>query len=93
MELKFFYSPGCPYCRQAEYLIGQLVKEHPEYGKIDIRRIDETRESAVAERYDYWYVPSFFLGEEKLYEADSSDTEETVKKKLSDVLKKAEESK
>lgn len=91
MELKFFYSPGCPYCRQAEYLIGQLVQEHPEYGKINIRRIDETREAAMADSYDYWYVPSLFLGEEKVYEADSSDTEETVRKKLNAVLQKAAE--
>jgi len=89
MELKFFFKPGCPYCRQATEIIAELFREHPEYKKIDLKRIDETAEPELAEKYDYWYVPSFFLGEEKVYEADSSDPEDTVREKLTAVMEKA----
>ena len=88
-ELRFFFKPGCPYCRQAEKLIGELFTEHPEYRNIVIDRIDENANAELAAKYDYWYVPTFYIGEEKVYEADSSDAEETVKKKLNQVFQKA----
>ena len=93
MELKFFYRPGCPYCRQAEELLSSLLAERPEFGRVEIRRVNENAEAALAEQYDYWYVPSFFLGEEKLYEADPRDGEKTVRAKLTKVLETALERK
>jgi len=65
------------------------MREKPEYAKVEMKRIDETTQQDIAARFDYWYVPSFFLGEEKLYEADPSWTEGTVRAKLEDVLKKS----
>ncbi len=88
-ELMLFYLPGCPYCRQAERLIEELYEEHPEYQKIRIRRVNEVLERSLAEQYDYWYVPSFFLCCEKLYEADSGDDAAAVKEKLAGVFQQA----
>lgn len=89
MNLLFFFKPGCPYCRQAEKLIAALCEEHPEFRKIKIRRIDETRESAYADSFDYWYVPSFFSGGKKLYEASPTESENTMRQKLQAVLQTA----
>ena len=89
MEILFFYKPGCPYCRQAEEIIKELWKEHPEFEKIQMCRVDETADRTLADQYDYWFVPSFFQGEEKLYEADPSDSAETVKQKLTAVFQRA----
>lgn len=30
--------------------------------------IDELEQPALADRYDYYYVPSYFIGSEKLHE-------------------------
>ena len=35
---------------------------------VEIEEIDETRQRALADSYDYYYVPCFYLGREKLHE-------------------------
>ena len=67
-ELLFFYLPNCPHCKLAMRLLEELQKENPAYAEIPIRRIDESREKALAESYDYWYVPCFFYQGKKLHE-------------------------
>ena len=89
MEIRFFYKPGCPYCRRAEKLIGELVRENPQFAGVSLERIDETKERALADQYDYWYVPSFFAGEQKLYEASPIESEAVMKTKLEQVFRKA----
>ncbi len=67
-ELTMFYFPECPYCRQAFRWHEEVFRDHPEYRDVPLRRIDEHKEAALADRYDYWYVPCYYLGEEKLGE-------------------------
>lgn len=82
MKLTAFILPGCPYCRQARELIAELRGEHPEYAAVEIETIDESAEPQLADRYDYYRVPSFFLGEEKLYEAKPLWSRAEAKQKL-----------
>ena len=35
---------------------------------IEIRMIDELAEPEVADRYDYYYVPTFYVGDKKVHE-------------------------
>ena len=37
-------------------------------GKIPVKMIDENKESALADKYNYYYVPSYFIGDTKLFE-------------------------
>ena len=67
-QLTYFYMDGCPYCRQENEWLAELIKENPAYGAIEIKRIEERREKALADTYSYYYVPSFFIGREKLHE-------------------------
>ena len=67
-ELSMFYFPECPYCRQAFRWQEEIFREHPEYKDVPLRLVDEHKETALADSYDYWYVPTYFLGEEKLGE-------------------------
>ena len=67
-ELLYFYLPNCPHCKLAARCIQQLQQENPAYGAIPIRPVDESRERELAESYDYWYVPAFFLDGQKLHE-------------------------
>ena len=82
MKLTAFILPGCPYCIQARELITELCAGHPEYAAIGIEWIDESAEPQLADRYDYYRVPSFFLGEEKLYEASPLWSRARAKEKL-----------
>ena len=82
MKLTAFILSSCPYCLQAGELIEELYAERPELASIEIDYIDEADEPELAERYDYYRVPSFFLGEEKLYEADPRRTRDEAKEML-----------
>ena len=66
---KLFYFPTCPYCVKAKRAIEKLKEECPEYQNIEIEWIDEHKNISLADQYDYYYVPTIFYGEEKLYEA------------------------
>ena len=63
-ELTVFFFPECPYCRQAFRWHEEIFREHPEYKNVPLRLIDEHKEAALADSYDYWYVPTVFLGHE-----------------------------
>lgn len=86
MEITAMEYPGCPYCREAKRILSELADEHPEYVEIHFRWIDETEYPALAAQYDYYYAPSFFLGGDKLYEADPARSTEEVKLMLNDML-------
>lgn len=66
-KLTLFYLESCPYCQKA---IGYLDKHHndPKYQEIEIERIEEKQNAELADQYDYYYVPTFFMGQEKLFE-------------------------
>lgn len=66
-KITYFYLPSCPHCKRADTYIEQL-KEKLEYQDIEIERIDERASADIAEKYDYWYVPTFYVGEEKIHE-------------------------
>ena len=63
MELTYFYLRTCPHCHRADRLIQELVS-----AAIKFHRVEESEEAALADSYDYWYVPCLYLGREKLME-------------------------
>ncbi len=71
-ELTLFYFDGCPYCARALAWQKEIFAEHPEYRAVPLKMIDEHKEPAVAEQYDYWYVPTYFLEGVKLHEGVKS---------------------
>lgn len=68
MKLTMFYLPLCPHCLLAAKYLEQLKAEEPRFADIEVEKIDESKEHALADSYDYWYVPCFYLGGEKLHE-------------------------
>lgn len=68
MKLTLFYFPECPHCRLALKLLEDLKAEDSRYAAIEIEKINERTQPELADRYDYYYVPTFFLGQEKLHE-------------------------
>lgn len=73
--IKMFVTNWCPYCKRALDQLHELQQEKPEYAKLTIEVVDEELEPELAGKYDYYYVPTFFLDSVKLHEgATTKDT-------------------
>lgn len=82
-KLTMFHFEGCPYCAQAWKWVNELRKEEPSLSDVEIERIDEKKHPAIAECYDYYYVPTFYLEGKKLHEGAAT------KEKIERVLRAA----
>ena len=58
--VKLFYQERCPFCKKAEY---------PEFQPIEIEMIEENQHPDIADQYDYYYVPTFYVDGVKVHEA------------------------
>ena len=67
-KITYFYLASCPHCIRANKLIDEIIAEDPKYAAVVFDRIEESQQMSVAKTYDYWYVPCFFIGKEKLME-------------------------
>ena len=88
-EITIFELAFCPYCRKAHNALKALREESPAYAGVEVRWIDENLHRALADQYDYWYVPSVYQGARKLYEADPSQGYEEIKASLKAALDQA----
>jgi glutaredoxin len=68
---------SCPYCKQAINWMKELEQENPAYSDIEIKTIDENLEPDIAEQYDYYYVPTYYINGEKVHEGVA--TKEKIK--------------
>ena len=93
-KVTMFTMAGCPYCRAAHRWMEELMQEYPEYRadsmaqnpallreKLEI--IDETEHPDIADRYDYYYVPTYYVGRDKVHEGVAT------KEKVHRVLERA----
>lgn len=87
----YCHIDGCPYCRQADQIIKELIEEHPEYAAIRFDILDEHKDPARADKYDYYANPAMFIGDEKLYESHLFEKKEEARAHIEKVLAKAME--
>lgn len=81
-KLLFIYMDGCPYCHMAADVLATLTNEHPEYNKIPVEKVNETTEPEKLKGRNYYYVPTFYYGDEKIYEAQPGDDKPKMEKIL-----------
>ena len=83
-KLTYFYLPSCPHCRLASRYLEEICAEDGCYKDVEIERIDESAEKALAAKYDYWYVPCFYMGKEKIHEghAEKADIKAVLDRAL-----------
>ena len=67
-EITYFYLKTCPYCRQADRLIQELIEKEPQFAAVSIRKIEEREHAEIADQYSYYFVPCFYIGKEKMME-------------------------
>ena len=63
-----FILKDCPHCKK--FL--SLMEDQPIEG-VDLKIVDEQEEKEFADSYDYYYVPTLYLEEEKLHEGRIDD--------------------
>ena len=85
-KITLFYLVGCPYCDNAKKALAELVRENPAYGEVEIDWIEESRQSELAAQYDYYYVPTIYDGQTKLYEASPSESYADCKNNIQSAL-------
>ena len=62
----------CPYCIAAIRWMNELMKKDEAYRALSITMIDEKANSEIAGKYDYYYVPTYYVGDEKVHEGAAS---------------------
>ena len=67
-EVKLFYLRECPFCKKALRYIEQAKAKHSELADIKIEMIEESEQAALADKYNYYYVPTFYIAGEKVHE-------------------------
>ncbi len=80
-KLTIFYLEGCPYCRSAMRAVKELEAELG-FDADRLEWVEERKNAALADRYDYYRVPSVFWGERKLYECSPADDYDAIKQNL-----------
>ena len=78
-KITMFHIEECRYCDFAKQAIKELRAEDSAYEKVEIEMINENEHPEIIENYDYWSVPSLFIGREKIFEAALFMPYETVK--------------
>lgn len=67
-RIQLFYLKNCPFCKKAFRYIEAAKAAHPELQGLEIELIEESEEPEVADRYDYYYVPTFYIDGVKVHE-------------------------
>ena len=71
-KITMFMMESCPYCKKARRWMDELYAENAAYKTLEIEQIDEALRPDVAEKYDYFYVPTYYVGDEKVHEGAAS---------------------
>lgn len=85
--VKLFYLKNCPFCRKALRYIDEVKAAHPELAAVDIELIEESEQPAVADGYDYYYVPTFYVDGVKVHEGGiyPDEVEAILRKAMNDM--------
>ena len=81
--VKLFYLRNCPFCRKAMRYIDEAKQNCPEHRDIEIEMIEESEHPEIADSYDYYYVPTFYIDGVKVHEGGVLPGE------MEDILRKA----
>ncbi len=67
-EITMFYMSSCPHCKKAFDMIDNLKGINPAFKNIEITAIEERENPEIADKFDYYYVPTFYVDGKKLHE-------------------------
>ena len=67
-KITLFVMESCPHCKRALRIMDALFAENADYLSLEIEKIDENVHPEIANKYDYYYVPAFYIGDSKQHE-------------------------
>lgn len=67
-KVTMFITSWCPYCKQAAAYMEKLKLENPEYNELTIDVVDEELHPEISKQYSYYYVPTYYVEDEKVHE-------------------------
>ena len=88
-EIKAFVISMCPYCAGSKRAYKELIQEDSKYQYVEIQWINEAQHPEIAEKYDYYYCPAFFIDDEKAFEAHPGQSYESFKENVNAVMDEA----
>lgn len=71
-NITMFITDWCPHCKRALTWIEEVKAENPKYNDINVEVIDEEKHPEVSKEYDYYYVPTYYVGKNKIYEGGTT---------------------
>lgn len=77
-KLTFIYLKGCPYCKKAMKAFDALLNANEEYKKVEIDAVEEGENPDRIASLDYYHVPTYYIGDDKLFEASPGDSYEVI---------------
>ena len=77
-KLTFIYLKGCPYCMKAMKAFDALLDANEEYKKVEIDAVEEGENPDRIASLNYYHVPTYYIGDEKLFEASPGDSYEVI---------------
>lgn len=82
-KITLFYQTHCPFCKRAIAALDALRQREP-YKNLEITMIEETEHPEIADRYDYYYVPTFYIDGQKVWEGGiyPNEVEQVLQKAL-----------
>lgn len=66
--VKLFYLKNCPYCKKALAYIEDCKAADPSLESLKIEMIEESEQPQLADKFDYYYVPCFYVDGVKVHE-------------------------
>ncbi len=66
-KIELFIMRACPHCKKALRELDELMSEE-RFKDVKIEIIDENEQPEIANSRDYYYVPTFYLDNEKVHE-------------------------
>lgn len=84
-NVTMFITDWCPHCDKAKVWINELKHENPKYSDIKVDIIDEEKHPTISKKYDYYYVPTYYVGDNKIFEGGT--TKDIVRKVFEEAIK------
>ena len=83
-KITMFTMASCPYCQKARKWMSEILESDAKYAEIPLTIIDEVEEPELADTFDYYYVPTYYIDDKKVHEGAA--TFEIVKKVFDNAL-------
>lgn len=84
-NIKMFHLNDCGYCDKARKAMKEL-KQEDKYKDVVVETIEETEHPDIADQYDYYATPTYYVDEKKIFEAHIGMTYEQIKDEVRHVF-------